>query len=250
MTGIVVNEDMLFIKFIFLSLGGLLQSIRKAKYCNKKKLDVFKDYFPTNRYMNESLVDLVITAHDLDSKKTHFFNQRDARRSQDQNFTYIDALMASTAAPTYYEPHHIKNVGTFVDGGMTTNNPALVAVQEAERYGYRKDEIFVLSLGTGECAPDLYNNQNSGILYWAQSATDMMISAQEANVHEHLSTYLPKDNYHRLQLCLDKPYRLDAHEFVDVFIDRCHHFIEELDCSDANPLNNIVKMFEINANRE
>lgn len=33
---------------------------------------------------------------------------------------------------SYFIPHHIEGAGTFQDGGLTFNNPASIAVKEAE----------------------------------------------------------------------------------------------------------------------
>jgi predicted acylesterase/phospholipase RssA len=73
-------------------------------------------------------------------------------------------VRASTAAPTYFEPEKIaiggKQVGNFVDGGVTPhNNPALQAFMYATLSGFGvnwqtgEDELLIVSLGTGAAHP-------------------------------------------------------------------------------------------------
>jgi hypothetical protein len=83
---------------------------------------------------------------------------------QDQDLHLTQAVRASTAAPTYFEPQEI-NIssrdglvvrGTFVDGGVSPfNDPALqlLMLVALDGHGFRwqtgKDELLLISLGTG-----------------------------------------------------------------------------------------------------
>lgn len=71
-----------------------------------------------------------------------------------------DAIMASVAAPTYFEPRLMRvagnEVGAFVDGGVSPhNNPSLMLLMmaTAEGFGYRwrpgVDRLLLTSMGTG-----------------------------------------------------------------------------------------------------
>jgi patatin-like phospholipase/acyl hydrolase len=64
-----------------------------------------------------------------------------------------DAVMGSSAAPTFFPPHRIENPDrslswTGIDGGVFLNDPSMAAVAEAMRL-FPGDEIRVVSLGTG-----------------------------------------------------------------------------------------------------
>ncbi len=64
-----------------------------------------------------------------------------------------DAMMASSAAPTFFPPHRVETPDrsehwTGIDGGVYLNDPAMAAVVETMRL-FPGDEIEVLSLGTG-----------------------------------------------------------------------------------------------------
>jgi len=70
------------------------------------------------------------------------------RGSEFKTVSFVDALMASTAAPLYLDAHTIDGA-VFFDGGMVCNNPTLEAIMEAKQI-YGKDKQFTLvSLGTG-----------------------------------------------------------------------------------------------------
>lgn len=71
-----------------------------------------------------------------------------------------DAIMASVAAPTYFEPRLMRvagdEIGAFVDGGLSPhNNPSLMLLMmaTAEGFGYRwqsgVDNLLLTSMGTG-----------------------------------------------------------------------------------------------------
>ena len=72
------------------------------------------------------------------------FNRFDARYDQSKNDKFIDVLMATTAAPTFFPPYYIQNKEMFVDGGVHANNPSLFAYNEALRYKIHKENIFFL----------------------------------------------------------------------------------------------------------
>ena len=83
-------------------------------------------------------------------------------------------VRASTAAPSFFDPEHIRiaaddpargmrgREGDFVDGGVSPhNNPALQAVMTATMDGYRLcwptggERLHVVSLGTGKANPEI-----------------------------------------------------------------------------------------------
>ncbi|KAH8194108.1 hypothetical protein TruAng_011729 [Truncatella angustata] len=61
-----------------------------------------------------------------------------------------EIVRCSTAAPYYFKPKHVYGVGIFQDGGLMFNNPASIAVLEAEAvYRNAAEPSLVVSLGTG-----------------------------------------------------------------------------------------------------
>ncbi|KAJ5047776.1 hypothetical protein J3E72DRAFT_204316 [Bipolaris maydis] len=61
-----------------------------------------------------------------------------------------DAARCTSAAPWYFTPNKIPGLGTFMDGGLSDNNPCMLAVQELHKIApeLRRADHFV-SVGTG-----------------------------------------------------------------------------------------------------
>ena len=117
--------------------------------------------------MSQLLKPSLITAYDIERRKTHFFTQHDAAVDSQSDFLVREVIRSTTAAPTFFEVAQIKSLKnekySFVDGGVFANNPALCAYAEArhvfnryfnldERYetGPTAKEMVILSLGTGD----------------------------------------------------------------------------------------------------
>ena len=63
-----------------------------------------------------------------------------------------EAGRATSAAPTFFKPIEIsipKPGGTFVDGGLAHNNPAELALSEAEKIWPKAKRFCLVSVGTG-----------------------------------------------------------------------------------------------------
>lgn len=81
-------------------------------------------------------------------KSSYQKKQRGGDYVRDGNTPLFKAVLASCAAPTYFDPVNIG--GTLVcDGGIWANNPSLVAYTDA-RKNFQAKKIKILSLGTGK----------------------------------------------------------------------------------------------------
>jgi uncharacterized protein len=92
----------------------------------------------------------------------------------------IDAALATSAAPTYFPAHTISGRGTFVDGGLWANCPAMVGLTEAVAYlGYDFDEIRMLSISTTSVPYHLSRARRvGGILFWGKPVIDAQMRFQ------------------------------------------------------------------------
>ncbi len=92
------------------------------------------------------------------------------------DFYTVDVGRATSAAPLYFPPHPLTSVdgtfsGTFVDGGVCANDPALVGFAEAAALlASRGDDIenynvWVLSVGTGQATLTI-DPGDGGIYGW------------------------------------------------------------------------------------
>ncbi|MCG9649843.1 patatin-like phospholipase family protein [Vibrio brasiliensis] len=105
------------------------------------------------------------------------------RFTRDDRLKLVDVARATSAAPTYFEPHYIEELNAyFVDGGLVANNPSYIAYHEAvtdlkEEFNIHADEqIYVLNIGTMASEfcinPELINSWAPGYLrLWGLGST-------------------------------------------------------------------------------
>lgn len=104
------------------------------------------------------------------------------------------AIRASTSAPTYYEPQVIEGV-RYVDGGVTANNPSLLAVAEAHALWPGVPIELVVSIGTGEPVKRKTGPLGS-VLDWMHVV--FMTSLGSHMQHYLAHSLLPQNVYFRL----------------------------------------------------
>lgn len=133
-----------------------------------------------------------------------------------QMISVRDAMMASSAAPTFFPPHRVETPDrsqswTAIDGAVYLNDPAMTAVAEASRL-FPGDDLHVVSLGTGRQTRNYpYERAKGwGFSEWISPAGRFrtpLISAihdgQARAVNRQL-TYLLDENYIRFDYRLEK----------------------------------------------
>lgn len=134
--------------------------------------------------MASALTHLVLTAYDIERRKAVFMGntrQHDGTRSDD--YYFWQAVRATTAAPSFFEPALIENLTTgdeqaLVDGGVFMNDPALAAYLEARKMGWAAEDIVILSLGTGRAKEQPFPYKDAkgwGALGWMRPANGVPI---------------------------------------------------------------------------
>ena len=114
--------------------------------------------------------EVIVTAHNPD-------------RTAFGDITAVDAALASSAAPTYFDEALVDNaitVQSYLDGGIWANNPVLPAIAEA--VGHLRiplDRIDILSIGTIGNEADFTESLGKGKAGWAPSSADLFFAAQE-----------------------------------------------------------------------
>jgi predicted acylesterase/phospholipase RssA len=116
---------------------------------------VLKTYFGDTK-LSQLIKPCIISAYNIELRKTHFFRQQSAiKRGDARDFYLRDVCRATSAAPTYFsvaEIHSMANVRyPLLDGGVFATNPALSGLIEVTRAfnQTRINDIFLVSLGTG-----------------------------------------------------------------------------------------------------
>lgn len=87
---------------------------------------------------------------------------------KDYKNSYVAVALATSAAPTFFRPHH-HNGYVLVDGGVWANNPVMVGVVEAlTSFDVPRENIRVLSLGCGDDPYKVSGKKISlgGAIFW------------------------------------------------------------------------------------
>lgn len=162
------------------------------KYLTDKKTDNLLNF-------NQLQTHLLITAFNLETFKPKVFKSKYSKKNI-KDYYVLDAVMASTAAPTYFPAYDkvTNDTGLYIDGGVSANNPALIALIDSTHFdvtskrGTKPIEslgsVYLLSLGTGKHVKglNLKGLKNSPSWDWAISFAkktspikDVMFAAQE-----------------------------------------------------------------------
>jgi len=202
----------------FMSLGGLVDEKYDATNLEKTLKNYFEDTL-----LSALLKPALITAYDMENRKTSFFTSTDANEAT-KDYFIRDVARATSSAPTYFEPVQIKSrygaLHTFIDGGVFANNPALCAYAEARTIHFADvlndaqkpnnpsaKDMLLISMGTGiNKTPYLYNDfKNANKTKWLKPLIDIMMNGNSETVDYELkqmfSTLDVKDeaDYYRIQ---------------------------------------------------
>ena len=135
---------------------------------------------------------ILIPAYDVYSRNTTWFanNPPDDPGWYD-NIALWKICTASASAPSFFPPYELPYNAEqdlpHIDGGVSANNPALVAIAHAllteKKKGLNLSDIAVLSIGTGNttCPYSCEDIKGWGTLGWAQHLPDMFLNPSGNN---------------------------------------------------------------------
>lgn len=138
---------------------------------------------------------------------------------------------ATAAAPIYFRPAKIPDVGWFIDGGLWANSPGLVGVAEACKLGYSLNDIQLLSIGTGTSPIHIDGAPKRGpldhrrfrLLGSRKKLLKLAMRAQVQRGENYARYFLPASNVRRIEFELTP----DAQDLDAV------HLTEDLACRAA-----------------
>ena len=185
---------------------------------------------------------LILPSVDIGNGCVHVLKSRYSPNFvRDPRVRLSDAVLASCAAPTYFDPVTIDTY-QLVDGGLWANNPSMVAVIDAQcRLGVELSDIRVLSIGTGKSKAfyprshgkwkdRLVNCLGWGLLTrWHSSRfIDLIFNLQSDNAHNMLCLLMNEsttdsDRVLRLTFESDRPLPMDCIRRGDDWISRADH---------------------------
>ncbi|WP_417692893.1 patatin-like phospholipase family protein [Roseibium sp.] len=148
--------------------------------------------------MASGLTHLVLTAYDIERRKAVFMSntrQREGHRSDD--YYLWQAVRATTAAPSFFEPAKVENLTkareeALIDGGVFMSDPALAAYIEARKLGWAAEDITLISLGTGLSSETPFSYRDAkgwGALGWMQPSNGVPILSIFADGQAQTAAY-------------------------------------------------------------
>jgi len=131
---------------------------------------------------------------------------RSGANSADRDILIADAVLASTAAPTFFPSAQVAG-STFVDGALWANNPAMLALLEArDLSGGFLDNLRLLSLGCGRpfWGKGVGYGEKRGLIGWGAPLMSLMMAAQSDGVDSYVERLVPRGQYLRVDPSIPK----------------------------------------------
>jgi len=141
---------------------------------------------------------LTINALDVVTGNTRTFRSHHHPGSAgDRGVTLVDAVLASTAAPSFFPSASVAG-SSFIDGGMWANNPALLALLDARALGATDPTL--VSLGTGRLfwGRSVGFGTARGLIGWGAPLIVLMMSAQSQGVDGYVRRLIAPERYLRV----------------------------------------------------
>ncbi len=134
-------------------LPSPISALLRSRYSRAHLERALEEYLPQT-ILRDISTPLMITSADISTGGVHVFKSRYLGElgepyERDGDVLLRDAVLASCAAPTYFDP---KAVGPYLltDGGLWANNPSIIALTEAiSKFRKGVEEVRVFSVGTG-----------------------------------------------------------------------------------------------------
>ena len=97
---------------------------------------------------------LMLVSLDHSSATPAIFGTTGFSYNQPENITIMDALLSTSAAPTYFQPHKLNKSNVYLDGGLVANAPDLLAITRALKSAHISlSDIHMVSIGTAGGSP-------------------------------------------------------------------------------------------------
>ena len=198
------------------------QLMLESVYESSSLSDVLKGVF-NDITLGQVAKPLILPATDVGNGGVHVFKSAyDPTFIRDRSVNVRDAVLASCSAPTFFDPHKVDEY-LLSDGGLWANNPALVAVIDAQkRLGINYDDIQVVSVGTGysKVAYGLKHKGGWGFATgWKHKEfINFMLSLQSQSALNYLKLHLKPEQILRIDFESDTDLPLDDVSEIDNLI--------------------------------
>ncbi len=179
---------------------GRVQNVFRPKFTDDALRAAFKEVVG-DRPLKEAKTRLVIPSYDVNTGKVYLFKTpHHPWYEYDRDLPAVDVALATSAAPTYFPAHHIPGRGTFIDGGVWANCPAMVGFVEAVDFLGRAPEQFrLLSLSTTSYPFRIGQKQQfGGLLGWSTKIIETLLFGQAQAAIAEACCLLRHGLFHRI----------------------------------------------------
>lgn len=154
--------------------------------------------------LGEISTPLLITSSDVSTGGVHVFKSgylKDLGKPyiRDGGVHLADAILASCAAPSYFDPAKVDEY-LLADGGLWANNPSIIALVEAvSKFRCQIEQIHVLSIGTGH-STEFYTRKRRWGLFtgWGHLKLVSYVFGLQSQASANMSKLLLGDQHFRL----------------------------------------------------
>lgn len=197
---------------------------------------ILDTYFGETK-LSQLLKPCIVTAYNIELRKTHFFRQQAAiARGDTRDFLLRDVCRATSAAPTYFSVAEIYSLaGTrypLLDGGVFAPNPSMSALVEVTKaFNQTKiNDISILSLGTGRSkkAYDYEHFKKSRAITIGPALIDIMMSGAAES-----SDFFLQELYKSVE---------KAEQYVRIEPRNLHSINEALDAASRENIERLVSL--------
>ena len=175
----------------------------RSKYSRRSLEQVIRTYV-SDLTLGRISTPLMIMGSDISTGGVHVFKSGYPKQLgepyvRDSDVVLGDAILASCAAPTYFDP---VPVGSFLlaDGGLWANNPSIMALTEAvSKFRRPVGQIRILSIGTGHSINFYSRRRLWGLLTgWGREKFVSYVLRLQSEASANMAKLLLADGYLRL----------------------------------------------------
>lgn len=189
---------------------GHMYDVERLRSIIEKELS---RHAPARWRINDVPRDIMITAKGLEKGRQWFFvkDRPGHEPGHTGRLPLVDCVTASAAAPTYFAPWRVGDLGLMVDGGTgVAGNPTYQACVEAFEYtdgDYPPDETIVVSLGTGRF---LNRRPPTWLWPWVEWVLSELLRSPGEQQTELVRRHYPTARFYRIDAKLPRDFPLDA----------------------------------------
>ena len=175
----------------------------RSKYSRHRLEGVIRNCV-SNLTLGEISIPLMIMGSNISTGEVHVFKSRYLKDLgepyvRDGDVPLSNAILASCAAPTYFDPVSVGS-SLLADGGLWANNPSIMALTEAvSMFGRSLEDVHVLSIGTGHSSNLYSQSRHWGLLTgWGREKLVSYFLDLQSQASTNMAKLILADRYLRL----------------------------------------------------